>query len=619
VKVGQQFLQEVQAAVREACPDGDLGVESLEIYLGANPFSVQPAIVCGLRAKPFDIEPAELRQRLTERFRRCFPEKAPAFATAADAGELVARFAGRLASALLSEWLEIDLGFGVQTLDDGTTACWIEFPLGTPAGLVLKAALVAVCQATKSDGDRAAKAEMPLSALRDLCEKSRPNFQSRFLIGAARKRGIPYFSVGRSDSIWQFGWGNRSKVFIEAASDEDGLPGFNIAKNKTLSKYLFRDLGLPTPRWMSLAEDQDPALVARTIGWPCVVKPVDSCNGEGITAGISNVDDLEKAVTLARRHSSRKLLIEAHEPGQDYRLMIVDGHFIAGVRKEPPMVTGNGRSTVRELLAELNSSRTGTPRQARYLSVVAEDAALEARLSAHGLTMTSVLAANATLALRSTANRSTGGICVDVTDQVHPQPRLWAEQLARTVGLRAVGIDYITPDIGRSHSDIGGGFIEINATPGLGILAAAGIEEAEIGSAILGDYPGRIPVTLIIVADEARDETWHMRMEEMAGRDDHALGSSDRAVVGGGHLAIQGRDAFDVAVAMLRYRSVSALTLIWSPAEIYRFGLPVDQIEKAIIVGTPLPDEWMTLLRRISGSIMFAEDARISGHASFIS
>ena len=90
-------------------------------------------------------------------------------------------------------------------------------------------------------------------------------------------------------------------------------------------------------------------------------------------------------------------------------------------------------------------------------------------LTEAGLFMNDVLTKGRTVALRSAANVSTGGLPIDITDQVHPDNRKMAERAAKGIGLDIAGIDFMTTDITRSYHEVGGGIIEINARPGLDI------------------------------------------------------------------------------------------------------------------------------------------------------
>ena len=68
--------------------------------------------------------------------------------------------------------------------------------------------------------------------------------------------------------------------------------------------------------------------------------------------------------------------------------------------------------------------------------------------------------------LRSTANLSTGGTAIDLTDVVHPDNRDMAERAIMAVGLDVGGVDFLIDDITKSYKDIGGAIVEVNAAPG---------------------------------------------------------------------------------------------------------------------------------------------------------
>jgi cyanophycin synthetase len=108
--------------------------------------------------------------------------------------------------------------------------------------------------------------------------------------------------------------------------------------------------------------------------------------------------------------------------------------------------------------------------------------------------------------LRATANISTGGTAVDVTDAVHPDNRAMLERVARVSGLDVVGIDFITPDIARSYREVGGAICEVNASPGLRPHQVAAQVPGAVQRDVVGPildllFPGggnaRIPVVAI--------------------------------------------------------------------------------------------------------------------------
>ena len=112
----------------------------------------------------------------------------------------------------------------------------------------------------------------------------------------------------------------------------------------------------------------------------------------------------------------------------------------------------------------------------------------------------SVPAAGTCVALRRTANISTGGTAEDVTAGVHPDNRMLVERAARVVGLDVVGVDFLTTDVGRSWREIGGAICEVNAQPGLRPHWLADPQRdvnGEILDRLFAGRPTRIPTVAI--------------------------------------------------------------------------------------------------------------------------
>ena len=56
----------------------------------------------------------------------------------------------------------------------------------------------------------------------------------------------------------------------------------------------------------------------------------------------------------AAREESRWIMVERFAPGADYRLLVVGDRVVAAARREPAQVIGDGRSTIRQLVDEVN-------------------------------------------------------------------------------------------------------------------------------------------------------------------------------------------------------------------------------------------------------------------------
>ncbi|MFV1980942.1 MAG: Mur ligase family protein, partial [Rhodothermia bacterium] len=119
-----------------------------------------------------------------------------------------------------------------------------------------------------------------------------------------------------------------------------------------------------------------------------------------------------------------------------------------------------------------------------------------------GRTRESVLDSGELLYLRSTANLSTGGTAVDVTDLVHPDNRDMAERAIKAVGLDVGGVDFLTPDITKSWQDIGGAICEVNAAPGfrMHVAPSEGTPRDVAGPVMDMLFPAGTPARIPIAA-----------------------------------------------------------------------------------------------------------------------
>lgn len=384
----------------------------------------------------------------------------------------------------------------------GSVLLWVGFHHPQLSRDALHLALRCLIQLLKGELEPA-QLKADLQRLWQACRLHHPDYQARILMVGAREMGVPYLPFLPGTKYWQYGWGAKARVFMESSSNQDGTLGQQWQKNKVTAKAVMNALGLPTPDHVLLQREEQVQVAVARVGFPCVLKPLDSGGGKGVTANVRSMEDAITAFRVAHRQNQGPVLVERHVQGDDHRLMVIDGQFVAAIRREPSFVVGDGQKSVAALVAELNNDRSSNMVRSRFLRPIALDEVLERHLATQSLTLTDVLPTGQRVTLRSNANLSTGGICTDLTSICHPQVRAMAVLLAKSAGLATTGIDYLTTDIARPPSETGGAFIEMNTTPGLGACVAAGWNEADIARRVLGPEVGRIPVTLTVVGDDA--------------------------------------------------------------------------------------------------------------------
>jgi D-alanine-D-alanine ligase-like ATP-grasp enzyme len=202
-------------------------------------------------------------------------------------------------------------------------------------------------------------------------------------------------------------------------------------------------------------------------GASCVVKPVASTSGgEGVTCGVRSVDDFERARLWAQRSDSH-LLVEQQAFGQEYRFLFLDGELLDVLRREPPTVVGDGRSTIAELIAAENGSRANSGGWAGT-SIVRTDLDCLLQLGREGLNLRSVPGEGQAIPVKVAANQNSasGNFTVDPAE-ISPALIADAARAARASTLRFAGVEVITRNPGASLADAGGMVVEVNGTPGL--------------------------------------------------------------------------------------------------------------------------------------------------------
>jgi cyanophycin synthetase len=281
---------------------------------------------------------------------------------------------------------------------------------------------------------------------------------------AARERGHPVSPMGHG--YIQIGWGARQQRMESSFTGNTGVLATRIARVKPLTGALLARAGLPVPKSIGVSNWAGALKAAQALGWPVVVKPASLDQGAGVVPDIHDEALLREAFQRATSLSRGQVLIEKHVHGDDHRFLVVGGRLLMATRRIPGGVTGDGRRTVSGLLTALNADPRRGNHQRSLLRAIPLDDEANTRLKEQGLTADSVVEAGRFVALRRTANISTGGTAVDVTAQVHPDNRWLAEQATRIVGLDIAGVDLLCPDITRSWREVGGAICEINAQPG---------------------------------------------------------------------------------------------------------------------------------------------------------
>lgn len=370
------------------------------------------------------------------------------------------------------------------------------------------------------------------------------------------------------------GTGTHSRWVRSLSTDKTSSMSLAFARSKSETARLLRQAGLPGAQHRLVATVEEALEACVAIGFPVVVKPNDQEQGHGVAAGLEHPKEVASAFSAAVQYSPN-VLVERHAQGFTHRLTVALGDVIRVVQRIPGGVTGDGLSSVRELLLAQQQTKlwrervrvTGLP------GTTLDEEALE-MLSRQTLTPESVVASGQFVPLRRRDNFSAGGTNVDWSlADVHPDNLRMAKDAAAALRLDIAGIDFITPDITQSWITHGGTVCEINGIPQLYAATDDPIYEAILRR--MFPKGSGVPAILRIV-DEAPDA----REIESAIAEVARHGGNMVAAVSGlrvdGHVATAHFESgFEAAHAALVRQDCRGVICFLTVNEILQRGLPL--------------------------------------------
>ncbi len=315
------------------------------------------------------------------------------------------------------------------------------------------------------------------------------------IVGAADDRKIPAIRLLEDGNLVQLGYGAAMRRIWTAETDRTSAIAETISRDKDLTKELISSVGVPVPEGREVDDADDAIDAAEDIGFPVCVKPTDGNHGRGVFIDLSNREEVAKAYAIAVDEGSG-VLVERSIPGIEHRLLVVGGKLVAANRSDLITVTGDGTSTVLQLIdSQVNTDpRRGTT-ELHPLSIIRIDTAARIELERQSLTGDSVPDPGREVLIQRNANHA-----FDCTDEVHPETAEQAALAARVVGLDIAGVDLVCEDISRPLGPQGGAVVEVNAGPSLLMHIKPGIGQPRpVGQAIVNNLfaageSGRVPL-----------------------------------------------------------------------------------------------------------------------------
>jgi len=405
------------------------------------------------------------------------------------------------------------------------------------------------------------------------------------IVSAATDRRIPHIRLNEGNLV-QLGYGARQRRIWTAETDLTSAIAEGIAGDKDLTKGLLKACGVPVPEGEVVDSAAAAWEAAEDIGLPVVVKPTDGNHGRGVALDLKTREEVEAAYEVADKHGS-EVLVEQFIKGHEHRLLVVGGKVVAAARGEAAWVTGDGRSTVLQLIdTQLNTDPRRGVNEDFPLNLIEplDDEAVMLDLQRQGLGIDSIPDPG-----RQVLIQRNGNVAIDCTDNVHPEVEHAVALAARVVGLDIAGVDVVAQDISRPLKAQGGAIVEVNAGPGLLMhLKPAEGSPRPVGRAIVDhlfpeDENGRIPIVGVAGSQGTQALTrliaWLIHLSgKYVG-----LACRDGLFLDRRHVERQDAAHWEAGHRLLMNRAVEAAVFEHGAQAILRDGLPYDRCHVGVV------------------------------------
>lgn len=309
------------------------------------------------------------------------------------------------------------------------------------------------------------KVENRLEQMREKDLQAKPGPSTNAIIHEAMKRGIPVLKLAYGGFI-QLGQGKYQKRISATVTDDISCIAVDIACDKTATKMILQEIGIPIPYGYTCTEITQAINIAEKIGYPVVVKPEGGNQGKGVSLNLYNQSEVEDAFNFAKM-VDENIIVEKYISGKDYRLLVVGDHVAAASERVPAHVTGDGIHNIQQLIQLINHNQNRGDDHEKPLTKIKIDEMMLSYLKKQGLTYESIPLDHKIVYLKANGNLSTGGSAIDCTEKVHPKNKEIAICVSKLIGLSIAGVDITCPNISIPIQDGNGAVIEVNAAPGI--------------------------------------------------------------------------------------------------------------------------------------------------------
>ena len=239
---------------------------------------------------------------------------------------------------------------------------------------------------------------------------------------------------------------DKNHFFYRTRGDKISNEAVDIGTDKELAKKYLKKAGVPVPEGFGFTSETPVEEVADSLfenQGPFVLKPTFGSLGKGVTTNIQTKEFFKESLDYIKTtFDYTDFIAEQHIEGEDIRVYVVGEDIAAATKRTSANVTGDGTSSIEELISIKNKSRKSNPHTVTRLIKI--DDRMKAYLNKQNKELSDAPDKGETVYLKGESNISAGGDSIDVTDSIRPEVREVAVAAVKAIpDLHHAGVDMI--------------------------------------------------------------------------------------------------------------------------------------------------------------------------------
>lgn len=222
-----------------------------------------------------------------------------------------------------------------------------------------------------------------------------------------------------------------------------------IFNNKYYVSQILKYNKISVAKSSSFAQfDKNRALLyAQEIGFPVILRIE---RASSLTRGIVKIKNtIDFIAAFAKMSQSQEnILVEKYLAGESYRMLITSNGYYSILKKQLPNISGNGKSTVRELIDEENMKRINSSE--RYIQPLHINGEI---LQKYNVNFGTILKKRKKIVFSDLVSEKEGATFENITEPIHPSVIELGKNILKSFpGLGYVGFEIIAKNCRRKLS-----------------------------------------------------------------------------------------------------------------------------------------------------------------------